>query len=73
MTEQLLTALNARIPETMTSFVKTLGDQITPYLQSPKGMKFIMIVIPFFVHVDNVFRKKPTVIEKTTQNNFKML
>lgn len=42
----------------MTSFVKTLGDQITPHLQSPKGMKFITIMIPFFVHVDNVLRKK---------------
>lgn len=72
MTE-LLTVLNARTPETITIFVQTLEDQITPYLQSPKGMKFITIVIPFFVHVDNVLRKKNAVIEKTAQNNFKML
>lgn len=57
----------------MTIFVKTLGDQITSHLVSLKGMKFITIVIPFFVHVDNVLRKKNRVIEKTTQNNFKML
>lgn len=65
--------LNVRISETMTIFVKTLGDQITSHLVSLKGMKFITIVIPFFVHVDNVLRKKNRVIEKTTQNNFKML
>lgn len=51
---------NVRISETMTVFVKTLGDQIASHLLSPKGMKFITIVIPFFVHVDNVLRKKKT-------------
>lgn len=55
---ELLTVVNVRIPETMISLFKTLGDQIRPHLQSPKALKVITIVIPFFVHVDNVLRKK---------------